>query len=227
MGFRRENWRRGRDGDGGAAESDRFLSLCNKAICPQRSARRARGARRSRPRRASAARPRPIRFIMTNPVTCLQDAGTLPQMFSPVHPYIPTQEDTALCSPGAAMGLNLRSSPKEADPDPQVLLEIRLKVRLGRSAPDAAAPRRARRAPGGGANGACASARCSPRLRARARALARPARRAGPPVVRPLRACARAAADSSRAVRARRSAIKGPTRRVRSAAKQRQRAAEP
>jgi len=75
-----------------------------------------------------------------------------------------------------------------------------------------------------------------------ARARARAARRAsGParepwralpdeqalPVVPPLRACARAAADSSRAARARRSAIKGPTRRARSAAKQRQRAAEP
>ena len=54
----------------------------------------------------------------TNPVTCLQDAGTVPQTFSLMRPCISTQEDTALCSPGAAMGLNLRSSPKEADPDP-------------------------------------------------------------------------------------------------------------
>ena len=108
-----------------------------------------------------------------------------------------------------------------------VLLEIRPRVQPGRSAPDAAAPRRARHAPAGGANGACASARCSLRLRACARALARPARRAGPPVVPPLRTCASAAADSSRAAHARRSATKGPKRRIRSAAKQRQRAEPP
>ena len=86
------------------------------AAAPAERAARGAAGRVARARRA--LEDATMIIILENPVTCLQDAGTLPQMFSLVRPYIPTQNDTALCSPGAAMGLNLRSSPKEADPDP-------------------------------------------------------------------------------------------------------------